>query len=391
MLRRRVYLDHAATTPTDPRVVEAMMPYFTEVYGNPSSAHSFGRDAEAAVEMARETVARILHCKPTEIIFTSGGSEGDNLAIRGAAWTARQEGRGRHLVTTPIEHDAVKKTINQLTDVMGFEQSIVPVDGSGLVHPQDFEDACQPGIIVGSVVYGNNEVGTIQPISELAGLCRERGVLFHTDAVQAGGQLRLDVTELGVDMLTLSAHKFYGPKGAGVLFVREGVELTPSQSGGSHEEGRRAGTHNTAFIVGLAKALELAYEEFDERVRHYSLMRDGLIDGILSSVPGVRLTGHPSERLPSHASFIIDGVESNNLIMHMDMQGVAASSGSACKTGNPEPSAVLLAMGYTAKEALGSLRLTVGRQTTLEDVMFVVDTLADVVQKIRKLNREFVW
>jgi cysteine desulfurase len=386
--RRTVYLDHSASTPTDPRVVEAMLPYFTEVYGNPSSAHSFGRQAEDAIETARETVARVLNCKPAEIVFTSGGSEADNLAIRGAAWSARQHGRDSHLLTLPVEHSAVGKTVEQLTQVMGFGSTVLPVDRFGLVDVDDFIAASRPGSTVASIMYANNEVGSIQPIPQLASAARERGICFHTDAVQAGGQLPLDVQSLGVDMLSLSAHKFYGPKGVGLLYVREGVELIPSQSGGSHEEGRRAGTHNTPYIVGMAKALQLAYEELDQHTAHYRALRDQLIDGVLSRVSSAQLSGHPEQRLPSHASFVIEGVDSSTLIMHLDARGIAASGGSACKTGSPEPSGVLLAMGYSPKEALGSLRLTVGRQTTPEDVDYAVDVLVDVVEKLRKLNRE---
>jgi cysteine desulfurase len=388
--RRSIYLDHSATTPTDPRVVEVMMPYFTEIYGNPVSAHGFGRQAEFAIETARETMACILNCEPSEIVFTSGGSESDNLAIRGAAWSARTQGKGHRILTTPIEHEAVGKTVIQMAEVMGFGQSIISVDQYGIVDVKVFAQVCTPDVAVASVMLANNEVGTLQPISQIAGLAKGSGVLLHTDAVQAAGQLPLDVQMLGVDMLTISAHKFYGPKGVGALFVRDGLELTASQTGGSHEEGRRAGTHNTAFIVGMAKALELAYEEFDERVAHYLAMRDQLIDGVLSHVPGARLTGHPTQRLPSHASFVIEGVETGKLIMHLDMHGVAASGSSACKTGNPEPSQVLLAMGYSSKEASGSLRLTVGRQTTAEDVDYAVEALVETVAKLRKLNREMV-
>lgn len=390
MPARTVYLDHSATTPTDPRVVEAMLPYFSEIYGNPSSAHSYGRDAENAVETAREMVARLLNCHPSEIVFTSCGSESDNLAIRGAAWTARQQGHGLHLVTTPLEHPAVGKTVQQMADLMGFERTVIPVNKTGVVDVEDFANACHPGTTVASVMYANNEVGSIQPIPQLAALARERGAWFHTDAVQAAGQLMLDVQKLGVDMLSLSAHKFYGPKGVGALYVRNGIELVPSQSGGSHEGGRRSGTHNTPLIVGLAKALEIAYDEFDSYTAHYCQMRDGLIDGVLQRVPGSQLTGHPVNRLPSHASFVFDGVDGNALLMHLDLKGVAASSASACKTGNPEPSGVLLAMGYDRQTASSSLRLTVGRQTTVEDVDYAVQTLIEAVDKVRRLNREIV-
>jgi len=384
-VRRSIYLDHSASTPTDPRVVEAMMPYFTEIYGNPSSSHSFGRRAERAIEDARDMIAQIFNCKPSEIVFTSGGSEADNLAIRGAAWNARQAGKNGHLITTPTEHDAVSRTVEQLAEVMGFSHTTLLVDRFGVVSESDFERSIREDTVIASLIYANNEVGTIQPLTELAKIAHEKNVLFHTDAVQAAGQMPLNIQALGVDLLSISAHKFYGPKGVGALYVRDGIELTPSQSGGSHESGRRAGTHNTPFIVGMAKALQLAYEESEIHLAHYRAMRDRLIDGVLSRVPNAQLTGHPEQRLPSHASFIFDGIESNLLLSHLDLKGIAASSGSACKTGNPEPSGVLLAMGYSEKEALSSLRLTVGRQTTAEDIDYTVTTLAEVVEKLAKL------
>lgn len=382
--RRRVYLDYSASTPTDPRVVEAMLPYFTEIYGNSSSIHSFGRKAEVAIEDARERMARIFNCKPSEIIFTSGGSESDNLAIRGAAWWHRSQ--GNHLVTTPIEHSAVVKTVAQLAAIMGFEQTLLPVDRAGMVDVEDFANAIRKETTFASVIYANNEVGTIEPIPQLAALAKQHGVLFHTDAVQAAGQLTLDVQTLGVDMLSISAHKFYGPKGIGALYVREGVDLVPAQTGGSHEFGKRPGTHNTPFIVGMAKALELAYAEANERNAHYQAMRDQLIDGILSRVPGAHLTGHPEQRMPSHASFVFDEVDGNTLLIHLDLKGIAASSGSACKTGNPEPSGVLLAMGYPHDLAKSSLRLTVGMQTTADDIEYAVTVVAETVGKLRKIG-----
>lgn len=390
MSRRTVYLDHSATTPTDPRVVEAMMPYFTEIYGNTSSSHSFGRKAERAVEDAREAIAGILCCKPAEIIFTSGGSESDNLAIRGAAWWARQKGQGRHLITLPVEHSAVSKTFDQLAELMDFETTFVPVDKTGMVNIQAFADACHAGTVLASVMYANNEVGTIQPVAQLAALAKARGVLLHSDAVQGAGQLSLDVQALGVDMMSISAHKFYGPKGVGALYVREGVKLVPSQSGGTHEEGRRSGTLNTPFIVGMAKALQLAYDEQADRIKHYQTLRDHLIAGVLNRIPDCALTGHPEQRLPSHASFVFSGVDSSRLLMHLDLRGVAASGGSACKTGNPEPSGVLLAMGYTPEIAGGSLRLTVGQQTTSEDIDYVLDVLVESVHKLRNLSGELI-
>ncbi len=271
---------------------------------------------------------------------------------------------------------------------MGFEHSLLPVDAQAGIDPQEFEDAWRPTTTVVSAMLVNNEVGTIQPIAALAEQAKAHHVIIHTDAVQAAGQLSLDVQRLGVDMLSLSAHKFYGPMGVGLLYVRKSLDLIPSQTGGSHEEGRRAGTLNTPGIVGMARALELAYQELDQRVNHFTARRGQLIDGILSRIPDVELTGHPTNRLPSHASFVFDGLDGNSLVTHLDMRGVAASSASACKTGNPEPSSVLLAMGYAPKEALGSLRLTVGLQTSPEDIEYTVDVLSDVVTKLRKLNRE---
>ncbi len=361
------------------------MPYFTEVYGNASSSHAFGRKAESAIEEARETVAKVLNCSAAEVVFTSGGSESDNLAVRGAAWAARQQGRGNHLITTPIEHSAVVRTVNQLADMQGFEETLLPMNQDALVTVVDFEAACRDNTTFASVMYANNEVGTVQPIADLARAARERGILFHTDAVQAGGQLTLDVDELGVDLMSLSSHKFYGPKGAGVLYVRDGVELASSQTGGSHEGGRRAGTHNTPFIVGLAKALELAHAESEQRVAHYTAMRDRLIEGICARVDNAVPTGHPEQRLPSHASFVFPGLEANMLLLHMDLKGVAASSASACKVGNPEPSGVLLSLGYDRETALGSLRLSVGMQTTEDDVDYAVEVIAQVVPTVRRI------
>lgn len=386
--KREVYLDYSASTPVDARVLEAMMPYFSEVYANPSSSHSFGRKAEQAIEDARTAVAKILNCKRNEIVFTSGGSESDNLAIRGAGWMAKQQGKPSRLITSPIEHSAVINTVELLGELMDFETEIVPVDQYGFVNISAFQTACEKGGAIASIIYANNEVGTIQDLSQLSSIAHQNNLLFHTDATQAGGQLTLDVEALGIDMLTLSAHKFYGPKGVGILYVKDGIELASSQSGGSHERGRRAGTHNTPFIVGLAKALELAYTEQDERLAHYKKMRDMLISGILDRLPSVVLSGHPERRLPSHASFIVDDIDANALLMHLDMKGIGASSGSACKTGNPEPSEVLLAVGYSPEQAKCGLRLSVGMQTTAEDIEYAVDGVVDAVQKLRKLSRE---
>lgn len=375
-----IYLDHSATTPADPRVVQAMLPYFTEVYGNASSSHRFGRAAENAIEDARETIAAILKCQPKEIIFTSGGSESDNLAVRGAAWASRS--RGNHLITTPIEHGAIGKTVEQLTRLQGFERTVLPVDRDGLVHVEDFVAACRPETTVASVMYANNEVGTIQPIAELAEAAHQRGILFHTDAVQAAGQLSLDVNALGVDLLSISGHKFYGPKGVGALYVRDGVDLLPAQTGGSHERGLRAGTYNTPLIVGLATALKLAYDELETRAAHYQTLRDRLIDGVLNNIPNAHLTGHAQNRLPSHTSFVFEGINSRALLDLLSAKGIAASAASACKTGSPEPSSVLLAMGYAPELASATLRLTVGVQNTIEDIDYTVQSLTGIVAKL---------
>ncbi|GAB1421810.1 cysteine desulfurase family protein [Anaerolineales bacterium] len=387
-MRHEIYLDYSATTPTDPRVLEVMLPYFTENYGNASSIHRIGRRAEQAIEDAREAVAKVLACKPGEIVFTSCGSESDNLAIRGVAWQARHNQLGNHLITSLVEHNAVLRTVKQMTDFMDFESSFLPLEKDGTILPETFEAMIQDNTVLASVMYANNEVGTISPIPELARIARDHDVLFHTDAVQAGGQLNLNVQQLAVDLMSISSHKFYGPKGVGALYVKNGIELTPSQSGGSHENGRRAGTHNTPLIVGLAKALTLAYEEIDLHVAHYQKMRDLLIEGVLEHVPDCELTGNRNNRLPSHASFIFNGIDGNQLLMFLDLKGVFASSGSACKTGNPEPSNVLMALGYTPAVASGTLRVTVGRQTTAEDIEFAVQAIAECVEKMRQLTSE---
>lgn len=383
--RRQVYLDHSASTPVDERVLDAMLPWFTQDFGNASSLHGPGRKAEQAIEDARDTVARILNCEPGEIVFNGGGTEGDNHAIRGGAWAMRHAGRGAHLVSSPVEHSAVGETLTRLSAVQGFTHSLAPVDRYGRCTPDAFLAACRPDTVLASFMLANNEVGSLQPVAEMARLARERGILFHSDAVQAAGQLPLEVTELGVDLLSISAHKFYGPKGVGALYLRSGAPLESSQTGGGHEDGRRAGTHNTALIVGLARALELAEREREEHVARFRRMRDLLIEQVMLRVPGAEPSGHPVERLPGHASFVLDGIDSVTLLMHLDVNGVAASGGSACKTGVPEPSAVLLAMGYDERQASGGLRLTVGRSTCEEDIDYAVNVLADSVEKLRRL------
>jgi len=385
-MNERIYLDHAATTPVDPRVLEAMLPYFSGEYGNPSSVHAFGRRAEKALEQARRDVAAVLNCSPAEIIFTSCGSEADNLALRGGALAARERRSAKHLITTSIEHDAVLTTARQLRDHFGFALTELPVDPDGRVNPDDVARALRPDTALVSVIYANNEIGVIEPLAEIAAVCRERGVPLHTDAVQAGSQLELDVQKLGVDYLALGAHKFYGPKGVGVLYVREGSPLLPTQTGGGHEHGLRAGTQNVPYIVGLAEALKITASERERHNARFQAWREKIIEGVLSAIPESALTGHRTERLPNHASFVFHGVDGNELLMHLDVAGIAASSGSACKTGDPEPSEVLLALGLSPDWALGSLRITVGRQTTEAQADRLLEVLPGIVQKLRALE-----
>jgi cysteine desulfurase len=381
--KREIYLDHSASTPVDRRVVEAMLPYFTETYGNASGLHRQARASARALDGARREVAEIFGCKPKEVVFTSCGSESDNLAIRGAAWAAKLAGKGRHLITSPIEHHAVTHTIDQLCEKFGFEQTVVPVDEHGQVDPDDVARAIRPDTALISIMYANNEVGSIEPLREIGATAREHGVLFHTDAVQAGGYLDLNVDRLNVDLLSLSGHKFYAPKGVGVLYVRQGTRLLPQQTGGGHEGDRRGGTENVPYIVGIATALRLAQEERESENARLAALRDRLVNGILAGIPDAQLTGHPAQRLPGHASFVIPGVEADGLLMHLDMAGVCAASGSACTSGMPEPSHVLRAMGVEHALALGALRLTLGRSNTQPDVDYVVEILPGIVEKLR--------
>ncbi len=381
-----IYLDHAATTPVDERVLSAMLPFFSGQFGNPSSIHAFGRQAEQALEQARRDVAAVLNCEPREVIFTGCGSEADNLALRGGALAAREQRQARHLITTPIEHAAVLGTLRHLRDHYGFELTVLPVDEHGRVTPDVVAQAIRPDTALVSVMYASNEIGTVEPVAEIARVCRERGVLFHTDAVQAASQLDVDVRRLGVDFLALGAHKFYGPKGVGVLYARSGAPLLPVQTGGGHEHGLRAGTPNVPYIVGLAEALTITARERAQHNARFCALRDRLIQGVISGIPDSLLTGHATERLPNHASFAFRGVDGNALLMHLDLAGIAASSGSACKTGDPEPSEVLLALGLQPEWALGSLRLTVGRATTDAHIERLLAVLPGQVERLRALR-----
>jgi len=381
-----IYFDYAATTPVDPRVLDAMLPYFSEMFGNPSSVHRYGQRAEAAVDSARETVASVLNCRPDEIFFTSCGSESDNLALRGAGLAMREKTGANWLLTSRAEHHAVSKTAEQLEKRYGFQVEWLDVDESGMVYPEMVEKAICHDTAIVSVMYANNEIGTINPIREIAEICHEHGVLFHTDAVQAAAYLPVDVQSLGVDMLSLGAHKFYGPKGVGALYIRQGTPLVPSQTGGGQEFGLRAGTQNVPFIVGFAEAFRLTNEERVERTAHVKPPRDRIIGTILEEIPNSRLTGHPTERLPNLCSFAFEGVDGNLLLTLLDAAGFACSSGSACKTGNPEPSDVLTSLGLPREWALGSLRVTLGVGTTLADVDAFLRTLPPLVEKARGLT-----
>ncbi len=378
-----IYLDHAATTPLRPEVLEAMLPYLTQHHGNPSSLHAAGRRARQGLDEAREAVAGILGARPREIVFTGGGSESDNLAIKGAAWAA--SARGRHIVTSSVEHKAVLHTCAVL-ERQGFEVTYLPVDRYGRVDPAQLAEAITDHTTVVSIMYANNEVGTIQPIAEIGAICRQRGVIFHSDAVQAAAFLPLQVDRLGVDLLSLGAHKLYGPKGVGALFVRQGTALLPQLQGGSQERQRRAGTENVAGIVGFGRALELTQADpvaRDAENARLAALRDQLSAGLLQ-IEGAELTGHPTERLPNNSSVLLDGLEGGDLVAALDLEGVEVSTGSACTSGSTEPSHVLLAMGVDLLRAHGSLRLTAGRATTEADIVRTVDATRAVVARMRQ-------
>lgn len=385
---KRIYLDHAATTPPDPRVLDAMLPYLRDYWGNPSSLYLEAQEARKGLEGARRTIAGIIGCRPQEIIFTSGGSESDNLALRGAAYAVRRRG-ARHIVTTAIEHHAVLHAAERL-EQEGFRVTYLGVDGEGFIDLAQLEDAVGPDTALVSVMYVNNEVGTIQPIAEAARIVKAKNphALFHTDAVQAAGILDLDVGRLGVDLLSLAAHKFYGPKGVGALYVRSRTPFLPQQLGGAQEKGRRAGTENVAGAVGMAKALELAYEEFDARTTHYRGLRDRLFQEVPARVPLTHITG-PSDlrrRAANNFSCCFELVEGEAILIALDLAGIAASSGSACTSGSLEPSHVLTAMGIPEPLARGSLRLTVGRDNTMDDIGRLLQVLPEVVERVRSLS-----
>lgn len=379
-----IYLDHSATTPVDARVREAMLPYFTEVFGNPSSLHRFGQAALAAVDGARQTVADILGCEPREIVFTGNGTEANNLALRGVAQAViARDSRRNQIITTPIEHHAILRTCEQLEREFGFEITYVPVDRRGAVEPDEVERAITDRTILISVMYANNEVGTIEPVAEIGALARRKGVYFHTDAVQAGGYLNVNVRELNVDLMSLGAHKFHGPKGIGVLYLRNGVPILPAQTGGNQERGRRAGTENVPYMVGFAKALELAQGGRNANNAKLRENREKLVERLLEGIPGAELTGAPDARLPGHSSFVVPGAIGDEMVFALDLAGVAVSTGSACTAGSPEPSHVLAAMGYAPDKARGALRVTLGRENTDEELERAAVLIPETVKRVR--------
>ena len=377
------YLDYAATTPTHPEVVKAMLPYFTEVFGNPSSIYSYGLEARDAVENARGQIAGFIGARDDELVFTSGGTESDNLALMGAAFA--NEKKGNHIITSSIEHHAVMETCKFL-EKQGFKVTYLPVDGYGLVDPDDVRKAITGKTVLISVMHANNEIGTIEPIKEIGHLARERGVYVHTDAVQTVGHIPVKVGDLGVDLLSLSAHKLYGPKGVGLLYVRKGTRIVPHQHGGEQEKKRRAGTENVPGIVGLGKAVEIAEHEMESEAERLKQLRDRLIKNLPEKIDRIHLNGHPTLRLPNNVNFSIEFIEGKSIVLNLDFEGICASTGSACSSSSLEPSHVLLGIGCSHELAHGSLRMTLGKWTTDEDIARLIEALPRVVTKLRAMS-----
>ncbi|GAW92687.1 cysteine desulfurase NifS [Calderihabitans maritimus] len=380
---RRVYLDHSATTPVDPEVAELMVKYLTDTFGNPSSVHSFGREAKKGLEEAREKVAALMGARPDEIVFTSGGTEADNLAIMGTAFANRN--KGNHIITSAIEHHAVLDTCENLKK-HGFEVTFLPVDADGLVKVEDVAEAITDKTILITIMHANNEVGTIQPIEEIGRLAQEKGIIFHTDAVQTYGRIPVNVDKLNVNLLSASSHKIYGPKGVGCLYIRKGTRIQPIAFGGGQERKRRPGTENMPGIVGFGKAAELAGKRMQEEMERLTKLRDKLIDGVLNRIDDVQLNGHRTKRLPGHVNFSFHYIEGESLLLSLDMKGIAASSGSACTSGSLDPSHVLLAMGIPHEIAHGSVRMTLGKDNTEEDIDYVLEVLPGIVERLRSMS-----
>lgn len=380
---KRIYLDNAATTPVDPAVVEVMIPCFTENFGNPSSIYAEGRTAKKSIEAARLQIATAINASSSEIYFTGSGSEADNWAIKGIAM--KNKAKGKHIITTVIEHHAVLHTCQYL-EKQGFDVTYLPVDEFGLISLEELKKAIRKDTILVSIMFANNEIGTIEPIKAIGEIVKEKGIIFHTDAVQALGNIPVDVKDLNVDLLSLSAHKIYGPKGIGVLYIRKGVPLDNLVHGGAQERKKRAGTENTAGIVAFGKAAELAVCHLEENMKHLQTLRDVLIKDVMEKIPQVRLNGHPELRLPGNANFCFDYIEGESILLSLDIIGIAGSSGSACTSGSLEPSHVLLAIGLPAGVAHGSLRLSIGKNTTMEDINYVVDNLIVIIERLRIMS-----
>jgi cysteine desulfurase len=380
---RKIYLDYAATTPTDPEVVKAMLPYFSEAFGNPSSAHEFGREAAAAVAAARENVAALLGVKAPEIVFTSGGTESNNFAIKGVAYANRS--KGNHIITSSIEHHAVTEPCHFL-EKQGFEVTVLPVDRYGMIDPDTVRKAITDRTILISIMHANNEIGTIQPIAEIGKLAREKGIYLHTDAVQTFAHIPFTAEGLNVDLLSLSAHKLYGPKGVGAIYIRKGARITSFMQGGEQEGKRRASTHNVPGIVGLSRAVDMAREKLQEEMAIQTRLRDRLIKGILERIDRSRLNGHPTERLPNNVNVSIEFVEGESMLLSLDMEGIACSTGSACSSASLDPSHVLLAIGLSHEMAHGSLRFSLGRFTEEGDLDRLLETLPPIVERLRRMS-----
>lgn len=382
---QRVYLDNAATTRVRPEVVQAMLPYFTEIYGNPSSLHTFAQEAAKGIADARSSVAQALHAaSPEEIIFTGGGSESDNMVLRGIAQAYAK--KGRHIITSAVEHHAVLHTLQAMEREGIVEVTYLPVDADGKVSVESVAAAIRPDTILVSIMFANNEVGTIMPIPEIGRVCHEKGVLFHTDAVQAVGHVPIDVQQMQIDLLSLSAHKFHGPKGVGALYVKKGVRLPALILGGGQERKKRAGTENVPGIVGLGVAISHAVEHMEENAAHMRALCDKLIAGIPAAIPDVKLNGHPTDRLPSNVNYSIRYIEGESILLMLDINGIAASSGSACTSGSLDPSHVLLAMGLTHEVAHGSLRLSLSEYTTEQEIDYVLELLPKIVERLRAMS-----
>ena len=382
-MKKRIYLDYSATTPMKKEILDEMMPYFSELYGNPSSIHSFGREAKKALDFARDRIAKAIGATSKEIFFTGGGSEADNWAIKGIAYANRQ--KGNHIITTKTEHHAVLH-VCQYLEKNGFEVTYLDVDEYGMIDLNQLREAITDKTILITIMFVNNEIGTIQPIKEIGKVAKERGIYFHTDAVQALGNVSIDVKELGVDLMNFSSHKIYGPKGVGAIYIKKGVKLHPLIHGGAQERKKRAGTENISAIVGFGKAVELAVENLDGHIAHLSKLRHKLIKGIQENIDYVKLNGHPTERHPGNVHVCFEFIEGESLLLSLDMVGIAGSSGSACTSGSLDPSHVLMAIGLTHEIAHGSLRLTVGDFTTEEDIDYVIENLKVIVDRLRQMS-----